>query len=124
MTVTAGILNPDLDKSDALVELLESQLNASAAALTVVSGTAQQDQTGFPSNVYVAVTGGTAGTVAIAIGQTSACAASTGVQGATIVPTSDATLSRSLQTKLPAGWFFKVTVGGAAAIASAVQVVG
>lgn len=86
-------------------------------SLTVVSGTAQEDASELNSEVYVAITGGASGTVAVAIGPTNSTADA-------IIPTSDATLSRTVSFRLPAGWWFKVTVGGSAAIASAKQITG
>lgn len=112
----AGIYTADLDKAAQLEQLLAASEAPTVNTLTVVSGTAQQDTTGLPSDVYVEVTGASGGTVAVAIGPTS------GVANA-IVPTSDATLSRTTHFRLPAGWFFKVTVA-TATIASAVQVAG
>lgn len=84
--------------------------------LTVVSGTAQQDASKTRSKVYVAITGAGSGTVAVAIGPDATVANA-------IIPTSDATLSRTVFFDLPANWFFKVTVA-TATIASAKQVTG
>jgi hypothetical protein len=113
----AGILTAGQDVAEKLEALLQGALTPVLNTPTVVSATAQQDPTGLPSDVYVSVTGGSGGTVAVAIGPTNAVAD-------TIVPASDATLTRTTHFRLPAGWWFKVTVGGSAAIASAVQVAG
>lgn len=113
----SGILTSGQDKAEQIEQLLNAAVSPTVTTLTVVSGTAQQDTSGLPSDVYVSVTGGTSGTVAVAIGPTSAVAD-------TIVPTSDATLTRTTHFRLPAGYYFKITVGGSAAIASAVQVAG
>jgi hypothetical protein len=113
----AGITAVGQDKAEQLQQLLDAALAPSTVALTVVSGTAQQDTTGLPSEVYVAVTGGSGGTIAVAIGPTATVAAA-------IIPASNATLNQTIDFTLPAGWFFKVTVVAAAAIASAVQVTG
>lgn len=114
----AGVLTAGQDKAEQLEQLLAAILNPTANPLTVVSGTAQQDATGLPSNVYVNVTGGTSGTVTVAIGPTNATAT-------TIVTAGNATLNQTVDFNLPAGWFFKVTLGGSAAIgAGSVQVTG
>lgn len=118
----AGLMGVDVDSVIDLVKdttQVPSVLGGSPALSTptVVSGTAQQDVTGLPSEVYVAITGGAAGTVKVDVGPTS------GVADA-IIPNRDATLSQSAHFRLPAGWWFKVTVGGSAAIASAKQLTG
>lgn len=110
----AGVLTAGQDKAEQLETLLNAILNPTATALTVVSGTAQQDATGLPSNVYVPITGGTSGTVTVAIGPTSTPAT-------TIISAANATLNQTVDFNLPAGWYFKVTVGGSAAIAAGAQ---
>jgi hypothetical protein len=82
--------------------------------LTVVSAEVQQDTTGLPSDIYVVITPHALGTVAVAIGPTD------GVANAII--SDGATLAFTEKFRLPANWFFEVTVGGSAAIASAIQV--
>jgi len=113
----SGVLTAGQDKAEQLEALLAGALTPIVNTPTVVSGAAQQDPTGLPSDVYVSITGHAAGTVAVAIGPTNAVADA-------IIPTSDATLTRTAHFRLPAGWWFAVTVGGSAAIASAVQVAG
>ncbi|HWF25152.1 MAG TPA: hypothetical protein VG275_06885 [Solirubrobacteraceae bacterium] len=113
----AGILTAGQDKAEQLEQLLAAILSPTVVTPTVVSATAQQDTTGLPSNVYVAITGGASGTVTVAIGPTNATAT-------TIMPAANATLNQTVDFNLPAGWWFKVTVGGSAAIASAQQVTG
>lgn len=110
----AGVIGTTLDKSAQLLALLNAILNPSVTALTVVTATAQQDATGLPSNVYVNITGGASGTATVAIGPTNAVAT-------TIVNAQNATLNQTLDFNLPAGWFFKVTVGGSAVIGSGHQ---
>jgi len=110
----AGVLTAGQDKAEQLEQLLNAVLNPAASALTIVSGTAQQDTTGLPSNVYVNVTGGASGTVTVAIGPTNTPAT-------TIVSAQNATLNQTVDFNLPAGWFFKVTVGGSAVIGSGHQ---
>lgn len=110
----AGVFAANQDTSEQLEALLAAIKNPSNAALTIVSGTAQQDATGLPSNVYANITGGTSGTVTVAIGPTNATAV-------TIVNAQNATLNQTVDFNLPAGWFFKVTVGGSAAIGSGHQ---
>lgn len=107
----AGVLTPDQDKSEQLEALLNAILNPTVnTSLSVTAGTAQQDTTGLPSSVAVNITGGTSGTVTVAIGPTNACAD-------TVVSAQNATLNQTVQFDLPAGWWFKVTVGGSAAVA-------
>lgn len=113
----AGVLTASQDKAEQLAALLYATLNPTVAALTVVSATAQQDATGLPSTVNVVVTGGASGTIAVAIG-----AANTTTNA--IIPAGDATLSRTVSFRLPAGYWFKATAGGSAAIASATQQTG
>lgn len=114
----AGATATGLDTGSKLSAILSAILNPQTVALTVVGGTAQQDTTGLPSNVYVPVTGGTSGTVTVAIGPTAATAD-------TIINAANATLNQTVDFNLPAGWFFKVTLGGSAAIgAGSVQVTG
>jgi len=111
---TTGVYSAGLDKAEQLEQLLNAIQNPAAGALTVVSGTAQQDATGLPSNVYVNITGGASGTVTVAIGPTNAVAT-------TIISAQNATLNQSLDFNLPAGWWFKVTVGGSAVVGSGHQ---
>lgn len=114
----AGVTALLQDRPAQLLALLNAILNPSTTALTIVSGTAQQDTTGLPTNVYVNVTGGASGTVTVAIGPTNAVAD-------TIINLGNATLNQTVDFNLPAGWFFKVTVGGSAAIgAGSIQVTG
>lgn len=113
----AGLTAANLDRAEQLEALLNAHLNPAVSALTVVSGTAQQDTTGLPSQVAVVITGGASGTVKVDIGPSNAVANA-------VIPAGDATLSRTVTFRLPAGWFFKVTVAGSAAIASATQVTG
>lgn len=95
-----------------------SQITPSVSAPAPVSGTALQDQTNLPSEVYVPITGHTGGTVTVAIGPTNAVAN-------TIINAEDASLTHTVRFRLPAGWFFKVTCAGSAAIAAAaVQITG
>lgn len=110
----AGVLTAGQDKAEQLEALLNGILNPTTTSLTVVSGTAQQDQTGLPSNVYVPITGGTSGTVTVAIGPTNATAT-------TIISAANATLNQTVDFNLPAGYWFKVTTGGSAAIAAGSQ---
>jgi hypothetical protein len=105
----AGATASGLDTSEKLEALLYAVLNPTTVALTVVAGTAQQDTTGLPSNVYVNVTGGASGTVTVQIGPTNATAT-------TIISAGNATLNQTVDFNLPAGWFFKVSVGGSAVI--------
>lgn len=89
----------------------------SASSPAVVSGAAQQDATNLPSDVYVTITPHAGGTVSVAIGPTNAVAEA-------IITNADASLAKVERFRLPAGWWFRVTVGGSAAIASALQITG
>jgi hypothetical protein len=110
----AGVLTAGQDNAEKLEALLYGVLNPQVVALTVVAATAQQDTTGLPSNVYVNVTGGASGTVTVAIGPTNATAT-------TIVAAQNATLNQTLDFNLPAGYWFKVTVGGSAVVGTGHQ---
>jgi hypothetical protein len=107
----AGVTTTGLDKAEQLEQLLYAILNPTVTTLSVTAGTAQQDASGLPSNVYVKITGGASGTVTVAIGPDNTTAN-------TIVSAGDATLNQTVDFNLPAGWWFKVTVGGSAAVAA------
>jgi len=117
MSLTVGIFNPDFDNAEKLLAILEAAENPTAAVLTPVSGTALQDTTGLPSTICAAVTGGTSGTVEVQIGPTNAVAT-------TLVTAESETVNGLVSFPLPAGWFFKLTVGGSAALGTVTQVVG
>lgn len=121
-----AVANP-LGITPAAVEATAQDLTASPSpvnstpivnVLAPVTATALQDATGLPSEVYVPITLHAGGTVSVAIGPTNATAT-------TIINGQDASLATTLNFRLPAGWFFKVTVAGSAAIAAGtVQVTG
>ena len=111
---TTGVYSAAEDTAERLEQLLYGILNPTVNALTVVAGTAQQDATGLPSNVYVNVTGGASGTATVAIGPTSGVAT-------TIINAQNATLNQTLDFNLPAGYWFKVSLGGSAVIGSGHQ---
>lgn len=113
----AGITGSTNDNASNGLALLKAAQAPTVNTPTVVSGTAQQDPSGLPSDVYVQITGGASGTVKVDIGASNAVSTP-------LIPNGDATLSRCTHFRLPAGWFFRVTVGGSASIASAVQVIG
>lgn len=75
------------------------------AALTLVSGTARQDTTGRKTTVLIPITGGSAGTVKVEIGPTSAVA-----NVAHPLVAANAAASQLLTIPLPALWFIKCTV--------------
>lgn len=103
---------------DAAAGVVKSQYasaNPTVNTPTFVSGTAQQDPTNLKSTYFVNVGLHAAGTVAVAIGPTSAVAVA-------VIPAGDATLAQTLVVPVPAGWWIKVTVGGAATIVGVVQV--
>lgn len=114
-----GAINQaNTDTAGQLVGLLTALQSPTVTALTLVSGTAQQDATNLPSTVYVNIGLHAGGSVAIAIGPTSA------VANAVIPAGEDATVQRTHAVSLPAGWWIKVTVSGAATIAGAIQITG
>jgi hypothetical protein len=117
MTVTTGIFAPNLDNAERLLALLQAAESPTVNALTVVSGTAQEEASGLPSDIYVQITGGASGTVTVATGPTSATAN-------TITNAIAATANVTVNFRLPAGWYFKVTVAGSAAVGTATQIVG
>lgn len=89
----------------------QSQVAPAVSTLAPVTATALQDTTGLPSDIYVPITLHAAGTVTVAIGPTSSVAT-------TIINAQDASLASTVHFRLPALWFFKVTVAGSAAIAT------
>lgn len=117
MSLTAGLFAAGLDNAEKLLALLEAAENPSATALTVVSGTAQQDATGLPTTITAAVTGGTSGTLEVQIGPTNAVAT-------TLVTADSEVVNGLVSFPLPAGWFFKLTAGGSAALGTVTQIVG
>lgn len=114
-----GVDESDVQTAAQNLSAFPTSQGAGPAASTpvVVSATPQQDQTGLPSEVYVSITGHAAGTVTVAIGPTSGVAD-------TIIPAEDASLTHTVRFRLPASWWFEVTVAGSAAIASAKQITG
>jgi hypothetical protein len=117
MSITTGLFAPGLDPAEKLLTLLEAAENPTVNTLTVVSGTAQQDETGLPSTITVAVTGGGSGTLEVQIGPTNTVAK-------TLVTAEGETANGLTTFPLPAGWFFKLTVGGSAALGTVTQIVG
>lgn len=107
----AGITATGLDTAEKLEALVYAALNPVVnTALAVTAATAQQDTTGLPSEVAVNITGGASGTVTVAIGPTNATAS-------TIVTAQGATDNQTVAFVVPAGWWFKVSVGGSAVVA-------
>ena len=88
---------------------------SSGGTVTLTSGTASQNTTSTSQTWYVAITGATSGTVAVAIGATSS--AST-----VIVPStaSNAVSSQVIPVNVPSGWWIKVTTTTATINASTV----
>jgi hypothetical protein len=107
------------DKAEQLLELLHNSQNPEHSEVELVSGTAKQDTTGKNTTYYIPITGGTAGTVKVEVGPTSATAIEV------IAPTAaNAVASQTLTIKLPAKWFVKVTVSVATIPAKAQVVTG
>ena len=88
-----------------------------ASTVTLTSGTAVQNTASTGAIYYIGITGGTAGTVSVAIGATSATAT-------TIIPAvaGNAANSQTLTVKVPTGWYIKVTTSVATINASTVIV--
>jgi hypothetical protein len=83
--------------------------------LTPTSGTASQDATGQDSDIYASITGHAGGTVTVAIGPANSVAD-------TIISAEDASLTHTVKFRLPAGWFYEITVAGSAAIGTVKQI--
>lgn len=107
------------DNAELLLDMLHNSLNPAVSSVALTSGTAVQDATGKPSTWYIPITGGSAGTLEVQIGPSSAVAN-------TIVPATaaDAVASQLLTIKLPANWWIKVTVSVATISANAQVVTG
>jgi len=88
-----------------------------SSTVTLTSGTAVQNTASTSATYYVGITGGTAGTVAVAIGSTSA--ASTIIVPATA---NNAVASQTLSIRVPSNWYIKVTTSIATINASTVIV--
>ena len=102
------------DNAELLLDLLHNSQNPAVSSVPLTSGTAVQDATGKNSTWYIPITGGTAGTVAVAIGPLNTVAN-------VIVPATagGAVASQLLTVKLPANWWIKVTVATASIAANA-----
>ena len=87
------------------------------STVTLTSGTAVQNTASTGAIYYVGITGGTSGTVSVAIGATSAT--STTVIPATV---GNAVASQTLTVQVPTGWYIKVTTSVATINASTVIV--
>jgi hypothetical protein len=107
------------DNAELLLDMLHNSQNPAVSSVALVSGTAVQDATGKNTTWYIPITGGSAGTLAVAIGPTS------GVANVIVPATAaDAVASQLLTIKLPANWFIKVTVAVASISANAQVVTG
>ena len=86
---------------------------------TFVSGTAQQNTAAVKAKYFIGITGGTAGTVKVDVGPTSAVADN-------LIPATaaNAVASQTLVIDVPAGWYIKVTVSAATIVASSVVATG
>lgn len=108
-----GITPDDVQTTAQDLTKSPSPANSTPQVLTLapVTATALQDTTGLPSEIYVPITLHAGGTVTVAIGPSNATAD-------TIINAQDASLATTVNFRLPAGWWFKVTVAGSAAIAT------
>ena len=102
--------------NDTIENLEEILVPVTVVTETLTSGTAIQNPSSALAFLALGVTGGTAGTVKVDIGPTSACA--NNVFPATAA---NAVASQNILVPVPAGWYVKVTVT-VATIASAVFV--
>lgn len=93
------------DNAENLLALLHRSENPAFSKVSLVSGTAVQDATGVGTTWYVPITGGSSGTVAVAIGPTSSVA-----HPIIAALAANAVASQTLTVKLPANWYIKVTV--------------
>lgn len=107
------------DNAEQLLDMLHNSQNPTVSSVALTSGTAVQDATGKSSTWYIPITGGSAGTLAVAIGVDNTVAH-------VIVPATaaDAVASQLLTIKLPANWWIKVTVTVATISANAQVVTG
>jgi hypothetical protein len=89
------------------------------ATATFVSGTAQQNAAAVSAKYFIGITGGSAGTVKVDIGPTSAVADN-------LIPATaaNAVASQTLVIDVPAGWYIKVTVVTATIVAFSVVATG
>jgi 4-amino-4-deoxy-L-arabinose transferase-like glycosyltransferase len=109
----------------------KAYLDRHPRTLMVIAGTSHEyeDTTGLPSQVTAQIAGGAGGTVTVKIGSKLAPAgglatltSSNGLAPAdTVYRSLPATTTRSIQFKLPANWYFKIAVTGAAAVDAVTQ---
>ena len=102
--------------NDTIENLEESLQPVTFTSETLTSGTAVQNPTSSWATLCLGITGGSAGTVKVDVGPTSACA--NNVFPATAA---NAVASQNISVPIPPGWYFKVTVA-VATIASAILV--
>jgi 4-amino-4-deoxy-L-arabinose transferase-like glycosyltransferase len=89
-------------------------LLAHTHTLKASSGKVVEDATGLATTIAARIAGGPGGSVTVAIGATRACAK-------TVYNALPATAAKALDFRLPAYWYFKITLTGSAAIASVTQ---
>jgi hypothetical protein len=108
-----------------------SYLDRHPRTLMVIAGTSNdyEDTTGLPSEVRAQIAGGTGGTVTVKIGSklvpggalATLTSSNTLAPADTIYRMLPATTAGSLHFKLPANWYFKILVRGAAAVDTVTQ---
>ena len=91
--------------NDNAADLLTYLLTPQDLAETLTSGTALQNTGGSLAFLCLGITGGTAGTVKVDIGPTSACA-----DNLFPATAADAVASQNITVPVPIGWYVKVTV--------------
>jgi 4-amino-4-deoxy-L-arabinose transferase-like glycosyltransferase len=92
----------------------DAYLLAHPKTLRASSGKALEDVTGLSTAIAARIAGGPGGSVTVAIGATQACAM-------TVYRALPATATQLRNFRLPANWYFKITLSGSAAIASVTQ---
>lgn len=113
----AGTLSHFTGSSSVPVPLSVLVSPTANSTVTLTSGTAIQNAASAAATYYVGITGGTAGTVKVEMGPTSACAI-------TAIPAAagNAVSSYPLPIHVPAGWYVKVTTSVATINANTVVV--
>jgi 4-amino-4-deoxy-L-arabinose transferase-like glycosyltransferase len=106
----------------------EAYLRAHPRTLKPVSPSTYQDTSGLPTDITAQIMGGAGGRVTVAIGSTLSPAGKLGTLKAgrpgpaqTLYAALGASANRTLEFRLPAYWYLKITVAGSAAIASVTQ---
>jgi 4-amino-4-deoxy-L-arabinose transferase-like glycosyltransferase len=114
-----------LRTSDAVAE---AYLRTHPRTLKPISSSTYQDTSGLPTDITARILGGAGGRVTVAIGSTLSGAGKLGTLRAgrpepaqTLYAALAASSSKSVEFRLPAYWYFKITLAGSAAVSSVTQ---